>query len=271
MQALSNLFFDVPLAVIALLMAAVMFAFARLGWWIGRGQRRRAGDEDEKSVDVILGTLLALLGLLIAFTYSFALERHAARKASILLEANALGTAFLRADLLEDEPRRRLQTALEAYAKTRTSRGGGAAEVVTAEAYETAIAVSESVQRSVWPAALAAAATVPPPYAALIITSVNEVLDSHTIRAAALRDRVPAPVFLLAVLVACSALFTSSQAAGYRGDRRVWRSLAYALTVTAILTLIMDFDRPARGFITVSAQPIDSAWESMAAGLQLQR
>jgi hypothetical protein len=65
----------------------------------------QSSGDDEKSTDVMLGTLLGLLGLRIAFTYAFALDRHSSRKAAVLLEANALSTAFLRADLLQEPER----------------------------------------------------------------------------------------------------------------------------------------------------------------------
>jgi hypothetical protein len=64
--------------------------------------------DDQKSTDVTQGTLLALLRLLIASTYALALDRNSSRKAAVLLEANALSTAYPRADLLEGSERQRL-------------------------------------------------------------------------------------------------------------------------------------------------------------------
>ena len=267
LEALTDLAFDTPLFPIGLVIGGLLFASSWLGLQLGRIQRRQRGGEDEKSVDILLGTLLALLGLMIAFTYAFALDRHSSRKAAVLLEANALGTAFLRADLLEETERRTLQKVLEAYAFTRF-RLPGADRPVSTETNEAAIARSEAAKSALWPATIAGSATLPPPLAALLISSVNDVLDAHVIRVAALRDRVPSSVVLLSIAVACGALFTAAQAAGYRGDERFFlRALIYALTLTLVLTMILDFDRPSRGLIHVNFEPLMSTWEEMQASL----
>jgi hypothetical protein len=119
-----------------------------------RQQRER---DDQKSTDVTQGTLLALLGFLIACTYAFALDRHSFRKAAVLLEANALSTAYLRADLLEEPERQRLQSALRDYARIRVRLPHK--HVVSTEANEAAIERAEAAQAPIWPAALRSAET----------------------------------------------------------------------------------------------------------------
>lgn len=261
LQTFTALTFDTPLAIVGAIIAVFLYFCARLGLKLGLSQRTQSSGDDEKSTDVMLGTLLGLLGLLIAFTYAFALDRHSSRKAAVLLEANALSTAFLRADLLEEPERQRLQTALRHYASTRFRLPNE--QAVSTEFNEAAIERSETVQEAIWPAALRGSETLPAPLAALLVSAINDVLDAHLVRVAALRDRVPGSVVLLAVAIAGGALFTAAQAAGYRGDTRFWRALVYALAVTLVITMILDFDRPSRGLILVDLDPLISTWEAM--------
>jgi hypothetical protein len=259
LEAFTALAFDTPLAIVGSIIAVFLYSCAWCGLRLGLYQRNQS--DDEKSTDVMLGTLLALLGLLIAFTYAFALDRHSSRKSAVLLEANSLGTAYLRADLLKDSERQRLQDALRHYARTRFRLPHE--QVVSTEANEAAIARSETAQAEIWPAALRGAETLPAPLAALLISATNDVLDAHLVRVAALRDRVPGSVVLLTVAIAGGALFTAGQAAGYRGDTRFWRALVYAVSVALVVTLILDFDRPSRGLILVDLEPLVSTWEAM--------
>ncbi len=130
--------------------------------------------------DVTLGAMLALLGLLLAFTYAFGLGRADQRKQAIWNEANAISTAFLWADLAAEPGRTALRKRLLDYTRTR---------VVSHEMVKDHEHLKQAVQRSLkaqaelWPATKTALeGDIPGPIQASIVSAINAVLDAHTVR-----------------------------------------------------------------------------------------
>ena len=99
------------------MLAAVLLVAMEVGAWNGRRLGRRAtdakGGNARKRSDLEVGALLALMGLVLAFTYLFSLSRIDMRKQALVQEANAIGTAFLRADLLPEPGRTELRARLD--------------------------------------------------------------------------------------------------------------------------------------------------------------
>jgi len=112
--------YDIPLWVDALAFVFLLSVAIEAGYRLGLRQRRASGSAEKATRgDVTLSAMLALLGLMLAFTYAFTLSRADARKDAIVEEANAIGTAFLKADFLTEPGRRALQEGLLDYARTR--------------------------------------------------------------------------------------------------------------------------------------------------------
>jgi hypothetical protein len=251
-----------PLAV-ALLMLVLMAGAIELGYRVGLRTRRRSGDPEAIAKrDVTLGALLALLGLLLAFTYSFSLSRADLRKEALLTEANALGTAFLRADLAPEPARTALRQALYEYARTRVVDSAG---VSTSQTVAATIARSEEKQRALWPAVKAVLAEEPPgPLANGLVAAMTEVLDLHAARVARFSDRLPLVVFWLLVLVTAAALAVAAHNAGLAGHISRTRMGAFAVVLSALIAVIIDFDQPQRGAIVISQAPLTRTITAMA-------
>lgn len=255
---------DLPIWAATLGALALFMAAGEVGRRVGAALRQAREAVDEKHADLMLGTLLALLGLLLAFTYSFALARLDARKAALLTEANALGTAFLRADLLPEPGRDALRGRLLEYGRTHLAPAG----TDTAEEMEEAIRRSELVQGRLWPTLTEALGPRPiGPGEALAIAAVNEVIDAHAGRVAAVRDRLPGEVLLVVMVVAAGAMAASGHGLGLRGQREPMRGVVYAGSLALVLGLIIDFDDPLHGLIRVDVRPLAETVAAMEAAL----
>ncbi|WP_296900919.1 hypothetical protein [Thiohalocapsa sp.] len=251
-----------PFALATLVLLSMVVAI-EVGYRIGLRTRRRASDPEAiVKRDVTLGAMLALLGLLLAFTYSFSLSRADLRKEAVLAEANALSTAFLRADLVDEPARSALRRALYDYARTRVVLQE---QVRTKEQLEAVIAHSEAAQRKLWPVlSQAVQVDTPGPLQNALVQSITEVLDLHTTRLSRVGDRLPEVVFWLMVLVAAGALAVAAHNGGLAGRISRSRMAVFAIVLSALIAVIMDFDQPQRGTITISQAPIEMTVKSMA-------
>lgn len=206
------------------------------------------------SGDIALTAMYALLGLVMAFTYSFTISRADHRKQAIIAEANALGTAFLRADLVSEPNRSELRTVLREYAGTRLISSG---KGTFAEDAKRIIEGSLCVQDKLWP--LTVRITKESSQGAidsLIVQSINEVIDMHSVRVAASFDRLPMAVFWLLLFNTSVVLAVSGFNRGLMGNMNRMRMTALVLVLTAVMTTIIDFDRGLDGFVMTSQQSI---------------
>ena len=245
--------YQMPIWVNGLLFVAVLFTAIEFGYRIGSRRYRAVGKATKKTGDdVTLASMLALLGLLLAFTYSFSLSRADMRKQAILNEANAIGTAFLRADLAQEPGRSALRQALLDYARTRVPGKGLYGDALRAETER-----SLQVQSRLWPATKQALqGELPAPIQALIVQAVNEVLDMHAARIAVIRDRLPGAVLLLLVLVAATSLAVAAHNAALNAHVNRGRMTAFAIALAALMLIIVDFDRGKEGLVQISDRPL---------------
>ena len=156
-----------------------------VGFRLGARQKLLYADaEGEARSDGTFASLMALLGLMLAFTYSFSLSRADLRKAALIKEVNAISTAFLRADLLPEPGRTEVRDRLFDYAKSRYVEPG---TVRTLQEVEKVVDRSVQIQSKIWPAvksALRQKGDMSDPEKALLVSAVNDVLDAHTSRMA---------------------------------------------------------------------------------------
>jgi hypothetical protein len=232
---------------------------AEVGFRVGRRHGRRVGDM-EPHVGTIQGALLGLLALLLGFSFAMAQSRYDARRALVVDEANAIGAAYLRAQLLPKPEGPEVAEALRRYVDVRLESVG---ERVDEPGLREAIKESERLHDYLRARAVRAAQQDPRPAMNLFITSLNEVIDLHTKRLSALRNHVPAIVFLLLYFVAAVAMAVTGYAAGLVGQRSVWPTTITAILIATVIAVVMDLDRPRRGLITVSQQSMMELRDSL--------
>jgi hypothetical protein len=244
---------------LALAVAAIIFGALVVGIWIGRLASRRSGGLQEP-LGVIQGALVGFVALLLAFGLTMAVGRYEARRSAVVLEANAIGTTYLRAQTLAEPARTQSLELLKRYGDARIALSDS---VPDSAKFVAASNASVELQNRLWAlagAALNAAPTASAPR--LYVESLNEMIDAHTTRIAALENRIPAAVLWLQILASALALGVLSMFLGSH-DRGVLMALVVAGLVTVMLLVIFDLDRPHRGFIKVPDGPIVAVRQSM--------
>ena len=240
-----------PLWFLAGIAFAIPALCAALGWRLGRHSYLADGfDKTPASAipgDTTLNAILAILGLLLAFSYGFALSRAETRKVTLVEEAATISTAFLRADLLDEPGRSALREAIGSYARTRYSDENVARSDDALDSY---LSQTLSAQARLWPTALAALGRDTPPAVSVQVTNgVTEVLDAHTRRLAAGIDGVPTIAKMAILLYSSIALFLVGNRSALRGNRLSWRTFAFSTALSVMMVLVIDFERPREGFV----------------------
>jgi hypothetical protein len=209
---------------------------------------------------VLQGAPLGVVGLILAFGLSPAVGRYQDRRAAVVDEANAIGTTYLRAQLLTEPVRSRSLALLMQYTDVSIRLSSDVPE--SANAGRT-IAAENVLQRLLWALAGQAVAASPVDTAPrLYIETLNEMIDAQGVRVAGLDNRVPAEVSLLEILGAAAAV---ALLAFYLSvlDRGLLTVLLAAGLVTTLLYVSFDLDRPTRGLIRVPNTPLASVRASM--------
>ena len=243
------MFDSLPLWVIGLLFFGVMIITLEFGFRIGRTRRDTWRNPEAGGGGIVQTSTFAVLGLVLAFTYSAGLSRFEARKAALLEETNAIGTAFLRADLAAEPGRSLLMHSLYEYAATRSIPPRS---IRSREDFEDLVARTLDKQARIWPATKQVVSGENSlPLEPSIVASVNSVLDAHTVRMAAVFDRLHPTVVWLLVLVAASAMTVAGYNAGIQGRVSRLRMGAFSIVLAALTIVILDLDRPNDGSIIV--------------------
>ncbi len=232
----------------ALAVFAGMLALTELGARLGR--RRLPSDPDGARAGTAAAeaAVFGLLGLMIAFTFSGALQRFDARRALIVEECNAIGTAWLRLDLLPAAARAELQQGFRDYLDARLSVYQEPEDLPSAEA---SLARTSDLQQRIWTTAGPACSTAGPQATMLVLPALNEMFDIAAERIAALENHPPALVFglLIAMALAC-ALLTGFGMAPSKLSHWTYR-IAFAGVVSLTVYAIQDLEYPRLGLVRV--------------------
>lgn len=254
-----DLLWDLDGRLVLVALVALFALASEIGFRAGRRHARRVRDR-EPQVGTIQGAMLGLLALLLGFSFAMAQSRYDARRALVVKEANAIGTAYLRAQLLPKPEAQEVADALRRYVEARLER---LSERVNEASLRAVLAESERLHAYLWERAVSASRKDPRPVVNLFITALNEVIDLHGARLAAFRNHVPDAVFLLLYFVAAVAMGITGYASGLEGQRSFWPTLTTTVLIAVVITTVMDLDRPRRGLITVSQQSMIDLRESM--------
>jgi hypothetical protein len=223
---------------------------------IGRriGIRRLAQDPEgaEAGVGVVDGAVFALLGLLMAFTFSGAAARFDARRQLIVEETNDIGTAYLRLDLLPVDAQPKLREKFRQYVDARLELYRKLPNIAAANEE---LVKANKLQGEIWRQAVAASASqgASPAAPMLLLTALNAMIDITTTRTMAMQIHPPPVIFVMLFGLA----LTSSLLVGYgmaASKQRNWlHTLGLAFTIAAAVFVILDIEYPRAGFIRVDA------------------
>jgi hypothetical protein len=214
------------------------------------GRRAFGGEREHPSgLGAVEAVTFGLLGLLLAFTFSGAAARLDTRRGQIVDEANALGTAWLRFDVLPPQTQPTLRDAFRKYTDSRIAlyRTFSASGVATARAE---YARSVALQQQIWTEAVAACRDIPSA-TVVVLPALNEVFDLATTRLAATQMHPPAIVYVVLALISlvCGFLVGYEMGATETASRAHMIVLAFVLSFT--FYIILDFEYPRLGFIRI--------------------
>ena len=254
------MFFRLSTWVLALALFVVMGGATAVGLWIGHSVRQKAESLREPFA-VMQAALLGFMGLVLAFGLSLAVQRYEARRAAVVVEANAIGTTYLRAQTLPEPERTASLTLLRQFTDTSIRISDS---VPGSPTQQDAVAQSGRIERQLWAQAGQALQAEPTGSAVrLYVDSLNTTIDSQSARVYGLSNRVPTAVLLLEVVGTAVALGLLALHLSTLGRGLMSVALA-AVLVTLILVVTFDLDRPTRGLIRVPATPLTDLRASMA-------
>jgi hypothetical protein len=254
-----------PLWLIALTLLLAMALSGLLGNLLRWRHLRRQGDggggESEAKAEggFMLSSVLGLLALLIGFTFALAVDRFETRRALVLEEANAIGTAYLRSQLLEEPYRSRISELLVEYTDNRLEL----ARMPDAQA-RNHVARNDRLVNQLWVETVAAWPTIRGiDFSSAYLDSMNAVIDLNESRKISRQAKVPAEVYLVLFVY----LITTAALVGYtrKTHRERLSALFLFLLLTMALMLIIDIDRPAAGGINESQRAMEDLQASLRA------
>ncbi|MFZ5784270.1 MAG: hypothetical protein ACOY4R_29085 [Pseudomonadota bacterium] len=238
-----------PLVLLGVLILGAV-ASSEIGYHIGRA----VGPKDEafdKQLGIVRGATFAIVAFLLGFAFSGASFRYVDRMDVIVKEANALGTAWLRADLLPEPARTELRSALRDYTADRVAL----LQEKDLQPIMERLAKVGGYQARMWRATLEGTRDNPQ-LMLLLMPPVNEVIDLHTTHLAAAMRHLPTAIFIALLASACLSLVLAAFGHGQIGRRFLGLDLLYGLVLAASLWMTIDLEYPRYGLIRSNVTPL---------------
>jgi hypothetical protein len=218
-----------------------------LGQRLGRRSLAQEADVVRSRLTGVETAIFGLMGLMIAFTFSGAAARYELRRQLTVEEANAIGTAYLRLDLLPAASQPALRDRFRRYVTARIAVYRVLPDIETSNAQA---AIATTLQQEIWTGVLAALKEAPPQATIVVVPALNQLIDITTARAIAALTHTPKLIFsvLLILGLVCSMLAGYVLAYTNTGNVRL-HVVAFAVVVTLTIYLIFDLDYPRFGII----------------------
>jgi len=247
--------YSVNSALIALILFASMLVALEVGYRIGLQRHGSVDEAAQGHINAVQASMLGILALLLGFTFSLSLQRFDSRSEAVVDEANAISTAYLRAQLLERPLQDDVQSLLRRYLAVRIE--ASAIPVFDNAARATPQAEATRLQGELWSRARQAADAAPSAVGTvLFIQAINDTIGSFEKRDAALNRHVPEVVLLLLYATFVMAGAIVGFACGTGGHRPSTVSYVMVGLMVVLVFIILDLDRPTRGLIEVSQQSL---------------
>jgi len=256
----NELFDTIPTYLLDMTTFLIFLSFFELGHLLGKARRPKSDKETANAIGPMAASILGLFAFLIAFSFNMAAQKLDTRKQNVLMEANAIGTAYLRADLLPAPYKSRIKDLLREYTDARL-------KLVLVEEYGRAESHAKSleIQDRLWTEAVMASKKANDTATKLIIESLNEVFDMHSNRvAASIYNRIAGNIWLMLFVVGILGIFMTGFHSGLSGPKRYIAIVPLILAFTVIFALIEDLDNPQRGLFKVGQQPLIDVRNSIA-------
>ena len=252
-----------PIWVVYLGTVVAVLLAAEIGFRIGLWLQRRDPDSGKAPITgTVLGGMLGLMAFLLAFSIGIVINQHNDRKAMVVTEANAVGTACLRAGFLGEPDRTSVRDLLRDYVEVRL------AAAVDATLFESAVTRSEEIHNQLWSIVEDNVRQGrESDIMALFAEPINEVIDVHSLRLAAVDLRLPRLLGVVTYAATLLSFLLVGVANSADRKRDFFAILLFALAFVAVLMLLVDLDRPQQGLITVSQTALSDLLRQMTTPL----
>ncbi len=241
--------------VIAVILAIAMLAAWSIGKRMGARLLHEGGVKPSKFDDAAM----ALLGLLLAFTFGMSIAKHDQRRLAVVADSNAIGDFYTSSSLLKEPVRTKLQTVIRQYVQLRLDLVRGP---FTSSDLEDALRKFGQLHNQMTEL-VAEAITAGTPIAVNLANTLNAVTSNQASRLAAYRDRLPASILLLLFACAIVTALLIGREQGAAGNSDIAGTVCFILLVTIAVYVTLDLNRPELGWIRVSQEPIERLLSSM--------
>ena len=213
------------------------------------------------STGPLVGGLLGMLGFVLAFTFAMAASQHSHRKQSVLDEANAIGVAYLRADLIDDTHKDEVKKLLREYVDIRLE---AVEKGMNSDILKAMLIRSVAIHAELWNHVVDVAKEDPSSNTSLLIQSINKIIDMHENRVTAgLRNRIPLSIWITLFVISALVLLTIGAQTGFSKSRRLIAVIPLIMAYSALTTVVVDLDRPQNGIIKVGQESMINLQRSM--------
>jgi hypothetical protein len=227
-----------------------MLAMQAVGGRLGTRDRQR-DPEGKLSGGAAEAAVVTLLGLLLGFTFSGAGARFDVRRNLVVQETNAIGTAWLRLDLLPEARQPQVKDLFRKYVDARIETYRAVPDM---KAVATASAQAKTLQQQIWSAAVVGAfETKNTPAFTLLLPAVNSMIEITRTRTAAIQIHPPLAIYVMFAMIALVAAMFAGYGASDRKVANRMHRFGFAAVVTVAVYIIVDFDYPRLGLIQVTA------------------
>jgi hypothetical protein len=241
---------SLPFWAIYLLTVLVLLAAMEAGYRFTKANQRKRTAEGETGIGTMVSATLPLLGFLLAFMVGFSANLSTERRYLVIKEANAIGTAYMRAGYLDEPYRTESQDLLREYVDMRLA-------FLDPDKRVDAFLRSEEIHSELWRRAEQVARESPLDTTSLYIRSVNEVIDVHTERIIhGIEIRIPSTVLLGLFIVGMFTVFLVGMQSGYAEKRNYLALIVMVMILSVVFFLIIDLDRSQEGLMRVPQQAL---------------
>jgi hypothetical protein len=248
-----------------LLLLVLQVLAQEIGFWLGRRRRARAEGQSE-AIGIVVGGMLGLLAFVLALTLSFANTRFSERRAGTLAEANAIGTAWLRAEAIGHPRSEEIARLLEEYAKVRKQFVEAGRNPVLIDKLNRR---TNALQSQIWGHMAGILRERPDTVSTSLMASLNDAFDTSTAERFAYDLRLPPQLFWLLIGMTLLAMAALGYQLGHRG--RPMRMLVLVLIImwTAVIVDILDLASARLGTLRTSTDAYDWTLQGFKGGLSI--
>ena len=252
MDELTQVVVALGLPTLWLLLLALLIGTGEIGFRLGRWRAAAVNETERGHTSTLVAGMLTLLAFSLGLSISFAQNRYETRRDLVMNEANAIGTAWLRAGVVEGADGERMQRLLEDYTRVRLA-------YVTASAQDdlpAMVARTTALQNEVWGVARDVARRAPTPISASLIAALNDMIDLSLSQRFAFISRVPPYLVWSMLFGSLLSMGALKYNLGLAGSRHFLLSTLLVMMWTGAMILVVDFNRPRVGALRVDPSPL---------------